>query len=460
MGRPAQASNQQSQTKLKQSSWWRSGIFALLEKGGVLLLGLGSVWMLFRLLAKEELGTWALFLTITAMLEVGRIGLIQNGLVKYLAPARGAQYARVFHASVALHLLVALLMALSLLVAAAPLAAFLQLPGLHPLLRIYALTTLLLTPFYHFNFVQQARMSFQGIFYASFLRQLVFFMVVAWFWRQHQAPSLELLAWAQAGAAALASIAAGLCARAFLLRPARPDPAWMKQLLAFGKYTLGTNLSTMLYRSIDKLMLGIVPTAGAAGVALYEAAIKINNLADVPTHSMASLVFPQSAIRIGQSPQAVGRLYEKAVGAILVPLLPMVAIVWLTAPWCIRFIAGPGYEASVPILRLTILYGLFLPFAVQFGTVMDAIGRQRLNFHLTLLGASLNMLFNYLFISRMGVIGAAWGTLATYTTLFCIMQWHLYRLLEVRWWHCFRHSLAFAKNALRWTRTAALPGKK
>ncbi len=424
------------------------------------MLGLGSVWMLFRLLPKEELGTWALFLTITAMLEVGRIGLIQNGLVKYLAPARGAEYARVFHASAALHLMLALLMAIALLLAARPLATLLQLPGLHPLLRIYALTTLLLTPFYHFNFVQQARMSFHGIFYASFLRQLVFFLVVAWFWRLRQAPPLALLAWTQAGAAALSSVAAGLFARPFLLLPALPDPAWIRRLLAFGKYTLGTNLSTMLYRSIDKLMLGILPTAGAAGVALYEAAIKINNLADVPTHSMASLVFPQSAIRIDESPRAVGVLYEKAVGAILVPLVPMIALVWLTAPWCIRFIAGPGYEASVPILRLTILYGLFLPFAVQFGTVMDAIGRQRLNFHLTLLGACINMAFNYLFISRMGVIGAAWGTLATYVTLFVIMQWHLYRLLEVRWWHCFRHSLAFAKNAIYQMRAATLPGNK
>ncbi len=417
--------------------------------------------MLFRLLDKEALGTWALFLTLTAILEVGRIGLIQNGMVKFLAPAQGHTYAQVWHASTALHLLLAGSMALLLWTGARPLSAALHLPALAALLQVYALTTLCLTPFYHFNFVQQARLAFRGIFFSSFTRQLVFFLLVGGYWYQGQVPALHVLAWTQMWAAVAASLVAWIMARPFLLRPAWPQPYWIKRLFAFGKYTLGTNLSTMLYRSIDKLMLGVLPTAGATGVALYEAAIKINNLADVPTHSMASLVFPQSAIRIGESTTAVGRLYEKAVGAILAVLIPVVGAVWLGAPWCIRLIAGPHYEASTPILRLTILYALFLPFAVQFGTVMDAIGKQRLNFYLTLLGAGLNMGFNYLFISWWGVIGAAWGTLITYAVLFVLMQWQLQRLLQVRWWRCFGYSLSFVKNALHWTQqTLALEKKE
>lgn len=446
--------------QLKQSFWLKSGFFSLLEKGSALLLSLGSVWMLFRLLDKEVLGTWALFLTLTAILEVGRIGLIQNGMVKFLAPAQGHVYAQVLHASAALHLLLAAGMALLLWMGASPLGAILGLPDLAPLLRIYALTTLCLTLFYHFNFVQQARLAFQGIFFSSFTRQLAFLLVVGWYWCRGEVPTLQVLAWTQLGAAGVASIVAWSMARPFLQRPAWPEHHWMMRLLAFGKYTLGTNLSTMLYRSIDKLMLGVLPTAGTAGVALYEAAIKINNLADVPTHSMASLVFPQSAIRIGEGAAAVGQLYEKAVGAILAVLAPIVGAIWLAAPWCIQLIAGPHYEASIPILRLTILYALFLPFAVQFGTVMDAIGKQRLNFYLTLLGATLNTAFNYLFISRWGVIGAAWGTLLTYAALFALMQWQLRRLLQVRWWRCFGYSLVFAKNAMRWTQQTLATEKK
>ncbi len=405
--------------------------------------------MLFRLLDKEAMGTWALLLTLTSILEVGRIGLIQNGLVKHLAPAQGPTYNTVFYASLTLHLLLAATISMGVWVSAPLLAHSLQLPLLASLLRIYALTTLLLTPFFHFNFVQQAQLSFKGVFYSNVVRQLTFFLVVLYFWWQELSPPLHYLAWAQVGAATAGSCVATFTAWPYLCRPQKPDKQWMRTLLAFGKYTLGTNLSTMLYRSIDKLMLGILPNAGATGIALYEAAIKINNLADVPTHSLASLVFPQSALRVeAQGLKAVGILYEKAVGAILTPLVPAVIGVWLTAPWCIQFIAGPGYAQSVPILRITILFALFLPFAVQFGTIMDAIGHQRLNFQLTLLGALLNMACNFLFINAMGVIGAAWGTLLTYFILFLLMQWQLRKHLDVRWWRCFVHSWAFAQKGI------------
>ena len=98
----------------------------------------------------------------------------------------------------------------------------------------------------------------------------------------------------------------------------------------------------------------------------------------------------------------------------------------------IQIVAGEKYMDAVPLLQLTMLYGLFVPFAVQFGTILDSTGYPRVNFIYTTLGALVNVLFNYLFITYFGVVGAAYGTLMTFLVMFVAMQVELSRRFNVK----------------------------
>src|SRR5690606_13239672 len=110
----------------------------------------------------------------------------------------------------------------------------------------------------------------------------------------------------------------------------------------------------------------------------------------------------------------VKNLYEKAVGAILAFMIPAILLVWIFAHYIIWFVAGAQYLDAVPILRITMLYGLFMPFAVQFGTVLDSIGLPKINFYFTLANLILLGAIDYFFIWGFGTIGAAYGTLLAY----------------------------------------------
>ena len=68
-----------------KSYWLISGLYAFFEKSATYLFGFGSVFILYRVLEVSEMGIWVLFLTICAFLEVTRMGLIQNALVKFLS---------------------------------------------------------------------------------------------------------------------------------------------------------------------------------------------------------------------------------------------------------------------------------------------------------------------------------------------------------------------------------------
>jgi O-antigen/teichoic acid export membrane protein len=219
------------------------------------------------------------------------------------------------------------------------------------------------------------------------------------------------------------------------------DWKWVKELFRFGKFVMGSNLSTMVYKSIDKFMLAVL--LSPAAVTAYEAAIKVTNMAEIPTFSMASILFPQSARRMKEGNTVIKELYEKAVGAIFALLIPGIIFVLIFADWIIWIVAGEKYLDSAYLLRLTILYGLFIPFAVQFGTVLDSIGKPKINFWFTLGGAVLNIVLNFVFISYFGIVGAAYGTLVTYLVAFGGMQYILHKMLDVKAYRVFYYMFDF-----------------
>ena len=48
-----------------------------------LITGFGGFYILVRILSKDDLGAWALFISVTALIEVARGGLIQTAQIKY-----------------------------------------------------------------------------------------------------------------------------------------------------------------------------------------------------------------------------------------------------------------------------------------------------------------------------------------------------------------------------------------
>lgn len=404
--------------------------------------------LLFRIMSKEALGTWVLFLSITSILEVGRIGLLQNALVKYLATSGREEAGSITTASFILNGILTSLIVALLLWFSPRIGNIFNAPELTVLLRIYCLTTVALIPFFQSNYIQQANLDFKGIFWGNLVKGGVLFSYILYLFLNKNDISLTSLAKAQIGAAVAASIVSWLFARRFALFSRKINWKWVGRLFMFGIFTFGTNFCTQLYKNIDKLLLGFLPGGGKAAVALYDAAIRVTNLADVPTASMSSMLYPQSAKRVGEGKEAIKELYEKAVGAILALMVPTVVGVMIFAEWIIYIVAGPSYVEAANLLRITILFGLFLPYAVQFGTVLDSIGQPQVNFIYTLGSLVLTIGFNIIFINQMGAYGAAIGTLFAYALTFVAMQLYLRKHLGVNVFSPFFYMVVFYKRIL------------
>jgi O-antigen/teichoic acid export membrane protein len=303
------------------------------------------------------------------------------------------------------------------------------------------ITTIFLIPLNHFDIIQQARMQFKGTFLSNLVRQsglFIFILVVFSFGYKIQ---LDHLAYAQMISIFLSGFVSFNYARRFLEFSRSIDLKWLKELYRYGIYTFGTNVSSMILKSIDSWMLGKL--ISPAAVTIFNPALRVSNLVEVPTDTLTSILFPKLSERIGkEGPQAAKYLYEKAVGTITACMLPIVIFCIVFASPIIRFISGPGFEQTVPILQVTMLYGLIIPFNRFMGLTLDAIGEAKTNFHFVLRNAIFNTLSNFFYISHFGIIGAAYGTLTTYTVMLFVNQVYLHRRLNIRLKNVFRHVLA------------------
>jgi O-antigen/teichoic acid export membrane protein len=434
------------------NEWLRPGVYALMEKVAGMSFNLGTAMLLLRLLEKEAFAAWGIFILLAYFVEMGRSGLLQNALIRTLAVVKLEKSAEsaippLLTAAFVLNVGYSLLSNLLIWLSADWLCAQYQVPDLAEMLPIYYLTNLAMSLGSHSYFVQQAHMEFRGVFWMAVFYRGVPFAAVLVFWLNGSVPPLWAFSAAMLAGTLSAAAVTGWFARPYLRWSARLDRDWAVRLASYGKFVLGTNLSTMFYKNIDKLTLGQI--LGPAAFALYDAAGRVAQLVEAPAFSIAAVVFPKSAEKMAlEGKNGVRELYERSVGATLAVILPFVALVLIFAEPVLWAFAGPKYTGAANLLRLTALFGLFMPYAVQFGTVLDSTGKPAVNFAFTLFTALLNLGLSAWLVSVFGLYGAAYATLSGYALSFVLMQFYLHKHFGINALRAWRHLPWF--YGMRW----------
>jgi lipopolysaccharide exporter len=408
----------------------------------ITLFAFVNFYILIRILSKEDFGAWILFLSVAALMELIKQGFVRNPLIRFLAMSSDEESSIIQTASLFLNVVVGLVEVLVLFLCAIYLSDFWNLPQLRILFTIYMVSTAVFVPINHFEVIQQARMQFKGTFVSNFVRHSSLFLFVIIVYGLGFRIQLEHVAYAQLGSLLLSALVSFHYAKPFLEFDRKVDWKWFRELRSYGFFTFGTNVSSMITKSMDSWMLGRL--ISPAAVAIFNPAIRISNLVEVPTETLTSILFPKLSERIAkEGPRAARYLYEKAVGTITACMLPIVLFFIVFAGPIVRIVAGPGFGETVPILQITMLYGLIIPSNRFMGITLDAIGKAKINFLFVMRNAFINMISTYFYISYFGIIGAAYGTLTTYVLVMILNQLYLHKYLHVRLSSVFRHLVEF-----------------
>jgi len=410
----------------------RSGSFSSLEVLSNQILGLASFFILVRVMTKEEFGIWVLYISTTTFLEQARVGFLKNGFIKYLTGADDESAGEIFTASLLLNLISFLITSLICILFGyyiGPVAWKADI--LKPMFLLYIPYSFLLTFYLQFKMVEQAHMDFKGSFLTALFRRLFFIAAIIIFISFGYSFDLITLVMLNLVSIGLGVLAAYLLARNRFVSWGQLKKQWLVKLTSFGFYTFGTSIGATLIHNIDQFMLGTF--SNKVYLALYNTAIRITNLIDIPTNAMSSIVYPKGVMLAKHDKRIeLKEMYEQSLGIIFVFVLPIVLVILIIPEFFILIIAGKGYLDTVPYLRITILFSLFVPFIRQGGIVLDSMGMPKINFFLTLFSAITNVLFNLVFIKNFGPIGAAYGTLCAYAIMIIVNQVFLYRFLDVR----------------------------
>lgn len=391
----------------------------------MVFFGFIMIFFLARMLSKEEIGVWILFTSVTAILEMIRVGFVRNPFITYLVSAEEGDRARIVTASFILHLALAIIISIILVAVAIPLSRFWDSPDLVPLFMVYAVNNLIYIPYHHFEYLQQTQLKFRGIFVSNLFRIGLLAVYIVFKFVIGNTPTLLELAIVQVGASVVACFVGYSFVRGTIVYSRSLDRKLFSELLHYGKFTLGTNISSMFVKNTDSWMIGRL--VSTAGVAIYNPAVRLSNLVEVPTLAIAGVFFPQVAQKLKErGNQGVRDVYVKSVSLILALTLPIVLPLYFFPEFAITIIFGPQYVEASSILRVTLFYTLIIPFNRQFGTVMDGTKNPRINFYLLVLVAVLNVVFNFIFLIEFGVIGSAFATLLSYAIVFVLNQIILY----------------------------------
>ncbi len=428
--------------KFVSSFWIHSIFFTLLNRFSLIAFGVISYIILAKRVfpTVKEMGIWALFLAIFALIENIKQGLLRNPMIKFLSePEYVNNRNKIQSASLITNILFSILVINVLLFGGHIFAKWLNTPELFPLFRWGILIILVLIPFNHFEVLLQAHFKFKAIFYGYLCRQGIFMLLMILLLIFHKS-SLNLvnLAKLQIISLLLGTLILMYFARGYFYSKIDTDRQTMSRMFHFGKYIFGTNVFSAFGRSADQFISAGLISADV--VAYYNVVSRINNMMDVPSIAIADVLFPKNVEAMATSGTDKVRYYfERMVGTIVSILAPVSVLIFLIPHLFIMILAGSKYYAAVPILQTVILFSFLRPFSYQFGATMDAIGKPRINFWVNLFTMSLNYIFMYLGLRFIGWMGAAYGAVVSAILSFLIMYFVLNKTIGIRLGETFKY---------------------
>lgn len=178
-----------------------------------------------------------------------------------------------------------------------------------------------------------------------------------------------------------------------------------------------------IYMKIDQVMIKQILSETEVGH--YAAAVKISEIWYFIPVVVSASFFPS----ILNSKKENHLLYEsriKALYFIMLWLSIFIGIVtFFLGEYLINILYGEQYKIASNILKVHIWSGIFVFIGVVSGKWLLAENLQKISMFNTAIGAILNILLNYYLLKKIGVLGAAWGTLISYfiAAYFALLFW-------------------------------------
>ena len=191
------------------------------------------------------------------------------------------------------------------------------------------------------------------------------------------------------------------------------DKEIAREFLSVSWLIMLSTAASYVYLRIDQVMIGSL--LNSVSVGLYSAAVRISEIWYFIPGIICSSVFPAIVnAKMTDENKYIKRLnglYLFLAGVALVIAIPLS----LLAPFIIKVLYGDAYIGATGVLRIYIWSSVGMFLGVGVSQYLLADNRLYLLFFISLIPMIINIGLNALLIPRMGITGAAWATLVSYS---------------------------------------------
>jgi len=400
------------------------GIWGIADKTLPAVYGLGFVLLVIRVLPEEEFGNFVLIQEIFLIISGLAMGFALQPMVKYVAEDRPDSGA-IISAALFLNLVFVILCSIVSVVGRGPVSELLNSRGLNTLM-LY-IPALLLASFAR-NFtlmLLQTRFMMKEIFWtdaAHFIGAVGLFAVFAHNGGIETAMDMININLISLSASSLVGL---FFSRSLLRTRWRPQPASVRLLLDYGRFSLGSVVSYLFYTKADSFFLSAF--FGPVQVGVYNSVKVFLRVFETVTQVIAMFVLPAASLLSSKGDyQSLKAVTEKAISFTTIGLMPVFVLFVFFAEWLIGLLYGGRYLESVPLLRVFALLSFITPlYGVATHTILG-LGHAKVGFYLSVQLLVVSLVFYAVCVPVWGTLGATIGYVGTSL----ILTWAATRKLQ------------------------------
>jgi O-antigen/teichoic acid export membrane protein len=357
-------------------------------------LGMLTIAILCRVLTLDGFGVWVFFQTVVLLLETFRSGFITTAFVKFYSGVNDQRAKDVEGSSWFISVVItASLTALNLL--ALPFLPLITNPSSLLIVKWFSLCFWVMLPHFLANCVLQATQRFDRLLVLRFVNQGSFIagICICYFIGRI---NLQTVIISYIVSYVLSSGIALVMQWTRVKHLRHRTKETVAEIFHFGKYTLGTNIGSNLFKTSDTFIITFMLGPGA--LAIYNVGQRLMELVEIPLRSFTATAMPEMAVAYneGNKPRLLAIL-KNYTGGLTLALIPACLIAIVLADVAIFLIGGAKYAGSdaANVFRLFMTFALLYPADRFFAVALDVIHRPKINTYKVIAMLAGNIVFDF-----------------------------------------------------------------
>ena len=378
--------------------------FLSLAGNGIMsVFGLVTISLLYHSLSVWEIGIWVFFQSTILLIETFRSGFITTAFIKFYAGAEPKRADEIMGSVWYIGLVITAIFVV-LNIPGFFLLPYITNPGLQLFIKWFSITYICTLPSFIAMCVVQGEQRFDRLLFIRFVSQFLFVgaLCVLIFLRK---VTLINVIYANLCSALVTSIVTLFTGFARINAFKHRTRSAIMELVHFGKYSVGTTLSSNLFRASDVFIINFM--LGPAALAIYNLGQRLMEIIEIPLRSFAATAMPSlsSAYNRGQKEEVI-YILKKYAGIITVALVPVCIIGVLLADIAIAIIGGSQYAGTeaANVFRLFLTFALLFPADRYLALTLDVIHKPHINFIKVLIMLAVNITGDFAGILILGNI--------------------------------------------------------